>query len=424
MNSRLFVGSSVSMAMWSSDDSLCCCFIFARACITDSCECNILLKSKYRILNGWLILILQIFIPFCLQSCIEQKRLAVYSIGDTNADRIKLSLIDWDVCGPFSIADDSLLQDSFLLDPYLIMEKYEADSNYTCSYSGFYHPLYNQLDLKEVYDIMPKDDTNRIENSITYLHCEINSDADRQLFLEVKASMDYTLFLNSDTLYRRDIQGLNIYPLHIKKGRNDCIVKTRCIGDDYSFDSTIYDSVSVVQLYADCQSCNIVYPQIDSTSHVVMLTNAHQNVIETPVTLQFYDVCGDSVGGTVALQPDSFTYYLDGLRNNISYICEMNICNHIVRQPVLCGKDDNAYMRFCELRKYLPDEHPRSAEIDQLLYRLNFLLNHPTRYEGDWWWQFKISPLTYQLEHVFAHLNDTYGGDDTEGNILFVTPVG
>lgn len=358
---------------------------------------------------------------FLFSSCTNHDDVVIYSIEHDESDVIKQPLIDWTIFGALSSKEDSLYADSFISSPSYFMEKCKADTARTYLFSGNYHPLYNQLDLREVYGILPEDTTHSLEGKVTYLHCEITSDDNMTLYLEVKSSMSYNIFVNTDTLLRRDIQGLNIYPMHLKKGRNRCFVKLNCTGGDYSFESTVYDSISIARLYADGQSCNIIYPQIDSVSHVVMLTNAHQNVINSPVSLKFYDVYGKPVSMPVELKKDSFTYYVDGLENNTSYMCEMTICDYSIRQPVLCGKDDNAYKKFSLLREELSDGHPRSAEIDQLLFRLNFLLNHPTRYDGDWWWQFKISPLTYQLEHTLKRLECVRGEDDTEANVLFVT---
>lgn len=355
-----------------------------------------------------------------LFSCSNTTGRAFYSIGNQDGEIIEMPLIDWNIYGSFT-NDDSLLSDSFLINPYHYLSSFQTDTIRQLMYCGLYHPLYNQLDLKEVYSILPNDSSGTLKNRITYLHCEISSKADRQVYVEVKTSMDYKLFLNSDTLHRRDIQGLNIYPFRLRKGLNQFIVKAKCTGDDYSFESTIYDSISIARVYTDGQSSNIIYPQIDSSTNIVTLTNAHQSVLNTPVTLKFYDVNGMSIGKKLILDSDSFEYYVDNMRNNVSYICEMTLSGHTVRQPILCGNGDQAYTRFANLRKSLPDNHPRSAEIDQLLYRLDFLLHHPSRHDGDWWWQFKIPPLTYQLEHIFAHLGRFYGDDDTEANVLFIT---
>ena len=279
------------------------------------------------------------------------------------------------------------------------------------SYDSIYVPLYNQLDLKEIA---------ADSGAIVHLSCTIKSKRAEQLYLEAKCAMPLSFILNGDTLHRIDIQGLNFYPLNLDKGCNELNACVQTIGEDWSFEATILDSMSMAQTYAEGQSCNIIYPLIPSDSKDIMLTNAHQNVLSAPVTLTFCDTQGRVVAET-HLRKDSFVYHVPELEKDVSYMCSMRIGNTLVRQPILCGKDDDALVKFNTLRQTLPNGHDRLDEIDQVLYRLKFLLNHPTRYEGDWWWQFKITPLTYQLEHIFSHLNETYGESDTEFNVKFLS---
>lgn len=370
-----------------------------------------------RILHTWMLGVL--LLAGCSMSCSRQDRLATYLVTAEKDGTICLPLLDWNVCGAFSPSQDSLLTDSFVQHPYALSHVVNPESAETYWYNDFYHPLYNQLDLREVFQIEPEDTTHTLKGKVVYFHCDIRSEKEANLYVEVKKSMKCYQFLNGDTLHRREIQGLNIYPIHLKEGHNTYLVKAIVRGDDYSFEATLYDSLSVAKLYAEGQSCNLIYPQIEK--NIIMLSNAHQRVMDAPVTLQFHDVQGRSIGTPLTLLPDSFSYHVPELQQNVSYLCSMTMCGFTIRQPVLCGRCDDAYARFMALRQTLPDNHPRVPEIDGLLYRLGFLLQHPTRYEGDWWWQFKISPLTYQLEHTFAHLDDTYGKDNTEANIQFIT---
>ena len=279
------------------------------------------------------------------------------------------------------------------------------------SFDSIYVPLYNQLDLKEVC----------IDSGATaQLACIIKCKDVKHLYLEIKSIMPSSFTLNGDTLHRTEIQGLNIYPLKLAKGCNKLCAAVQTIGDDWSFESTIYDSLSIAQLYAEEQSCNIIYPLIPADTKDIMLTNAHQNVLNQLVSLKFSDTKGKLVS-EVSLLKDSFVYHVPQLGKDVSYMCSMQIGNSIVRQPVLCGKDDDAFVKFTTLCHTLPDGHARLDEIDQVLYRLRFLLNHPSRYEGDWWWQFKITPLTYQLEHIFTHLSQKYGESETEFNVNFIS---
>lgn len=365
------------------------------------------------------LLIIQLsFVILVVSACMDCKEsCAEYTIGTVKDGAFCMPLLDWNVCGGILPAKDSLLTRSFVQHPHGL--SHIPDTAETHWYNGFYHPLYNQLDLKEVFQINPDDTTHTLKEKVVYIYCNIRTKQNTDLYLKVENVMKCYHFLNGDTLHRREIQGLNVYPFHMKAGLNTYLIKACTQGNDYSFEATLYDSLSVARLYTESQSCNIIYPQIQD--HVIMLTNAHQRVMGTPVTLQFHDVNGKKIGDTITLLPDSFTYAVPELETNVSYMCSMTLCGKTVRQPILCGKCDDAYARFVAQRQMLQDNHPRAPEIDGLLYRLGFLLQHPTRYEGDWWWQFKISPLTYQLEHAFGHLDNTYGEDDTEANIQFVT---
>lgn len=353
-------------------------------------------------------------------SCSKQNMHERYAIYVTRSDSVQIPILSWDVCGSFTVSEDSLLKDSFLYLPYEVMEKQEKDTSKHYAYSGRYNPKYNQLDLREVYDIQPDDTTYTQKKQITYLHCAIISDEEIAAFLDVKTSMASTLFLNSDTLHRRIINGHNFYPIHLKRGHNDCVAKVIATGDDLSFEATIYDSLSIARRYTDYQNGVIIYPIIDYDNQTLRLTNDHQNLLSSPVSLQFYDINGDSVGKPIVLQPDIYYYSTSGLGRNVSYICEMNFLGNKVRQTVLCGDVAETYSKFWQKHRQFPDGHPRKDEVGQLLFRLNVLMNHPTR-ETDWWWQFKIPALTYQLEHTFAHLDGTYGESDTEANIQFIT---
>lgn len=345
---------------------------------------------------------------------------ATYTIGSEEDDgSINLPLLEWHVCGAFSLVSDSLQLGSIVKNPHQLAHMTNPDTTETHWHNGVYQPLYNQMDLKEVFGIDAEDTTQMLKDKVVYLYCDLLADKDMNVYADVRTSIPCIHFLNGDTLQRRDIQGLNIYPLHLHEGHNTYLVRAIAQGNDYSFEATLRDSISMARIYAEGQSCNIIFPQI--RDNIIMLTNAHQRVMDATVTLRFHDVYGKQMGKDITLQPDSFTYPVPELASNTSYLCSMTLCETTVRQPVLCGKDDDAYARFVTMRQNLSDEHPRANEIDGVLYRLKFLLGHPTRHEGDWWWQFKITPLTYQMEHTFAHLDDTYGLEDTEANIQFIT---
>lgn len=345
---------------------------------------------------------------------------------------VNIEMHDFMVFGPFDQRQDSLIADSIsAVHDYLPSDNIPyADSIHR--HHGIYHPLYNQLDLREVYGLEVDDTTQVLAGVSTFLFCDIEAEKDRDLYLKVECSMPMRIWLNGDTLTRRDIISPNFYPLHLRKGANRLTVRLvtqhegstvngqHSMVNDLSFEAILCDSLTVARLYTEGQSNNIVYALIDSTTKKLWLTNGHQNVLGTPVTLRINDIGGNLLKEW-RLVGDSSTYIVPELQSDQSYMLSMEMAGCTIRQPVLCGKDDDALVKFRRMRAVLDDNHPRADEIDQLLYRLEFLLNHPTRYEGDWWWQFKIPPVTYQLEHAFANLGGTDGEADTEPNIQFIT---
>lgn len=340
----------------------------------------------------------------------------VVEVGDSS---LLLPLLEWDVWGSISVKEDSLMGDSLAAYPFLYRERICSDTVHHRESCGKYTPLFNQLDLKEVYNVPYNDTTRTLDERVSYLFTGITIPRKDTLYLEVKCVMPMSLWLNGDSLVRRDIQGLNIYQLPLKEGENRLTVKLLMAGDDHSFEAQLCDKKNIARLYAEGQSGNIIFPLIHADSEIIMLTNAHQNVVDSPVTLEMYNAYGERID-CLTLTKDSFTYHIPVLEKDMSYMCHLTMEGTTVRQPVLCGKDDDAYIKFTALRQSIPDNHTRAMEIDQVLYRLNFLLHHPTR-SGDWWWQFKISPLSYQLEHLFAHLNRKPGESMGESNVQFMT---
>ena len=69
----------------------------------------------------------------------------------------------------------------------------------------------------------------------------------------------------------------------------------------------------------------------------------------------------------------------------------------------------------------MPDGHPRTEEIDQLLYRVWKLGTVTGAMHEDRWFPFKLPWVIYQLEHAFAHLDGTYGNDAGGYNLKFLT---
>ena len=345
--------------------------------------------------------------------------MSIYELRDSMNGKV-IPLLTWDIYGPYILSMDSVRIDSIVHGDLALSNIETADSLNRFKRAGIYHPICSQLDFKEVYGISPSDTLNPIDSLQTFLTCMLNSPSTQRRYLEIKHSMPLDLWLNGDSVTRKDIQGLNVYALDLQAGSNILMARAVTSGQDLSCEMILYDSLSIISKYLEEQCNNIEYALIWSDVNDIMLTNAHQNLLDVPVTLSHYDVEGTLLDEQI-LQKDTMVYHVNGLKKGASYLCTLRIGNKEIQQTVLCGTADESFARYSLMRDSLPSDHPRLQEINNLLYRFRFLLNHPSRTDGDWWWQFKIPTLTYQLEYIFAHLSGSYDETNCGSCIQFVT---
>ncbi|MDE6355016.1 MAG: hypothetical protein K2L56_08215, partial [Prevotella sp.] len=235
--------------------------------------------------------------------------------------------------------------------------------------------------------------------------CTIKADRAKDMFLHVDTRMKWSGFVNGDSLTRMDISGMEIYPVRLKAGDNTLLVRAHGARGKYWYEATLYDSNGIASLYAEEHTGNIILPVISNDS--ITLTDAHQTITTNDIKLFFNDVNGNMTSETV-LRKGVMTYHVPDLQANRAYICSMVIAGDTVRQPVMTYAIEDVEARFMAMRDSLAKGHPRSDEIDQLLYRVWKLGTVTGKMREDRWFPFKMPWLAYQLEHVFAHLDGTY----------------
>lgn len=329
---------------------------------------------------------------------------------------VQLYIEDWYVAGPFTLRHDSL-GDVDMKDR-TVPRMHKSDNKVKLWYDGLYHPKYGQLDLREVYGISISDTTRVLDSLATFMTCTIKSERERNLFLYVRTEMDTKEYVNNERVARMDYKDMNIYPVHLKSGENTLLVKTRGTHAGYWYEATLYDSVSMARLYAEQHTGNIIFPIV--TQDTVSLTETHADLAVHPVRLLFQNVRGEKVS-EVTIDKQKTKMPVPRLRRHHAYLCSMIMEGDTVRQPVLVGDIEETEDLLRSLRDSLPTGHPRSDEIDQLLYRIWKLNSFTGKMREDYWFPFKFPWVFYQLEHAFAHLDGTYGNDAGENNLKFIT---
>ena len=349
-------------------------------------------------------------------ACDKPPVTAVYYAGDSEITEICLE--DWNVAGPFTMQNDSVVMRDFAASHSFSLPVEKPDTAIKLWHKGPYHPRYGQLDLREVFGIGVTDTTRILERTVTYLSCTIKADRAKDLFLYVNTSMRCKEYVNGDSLTPVNVKEMKIYPVHLKAGDNTLLVRAQGARKKYWYEATLYDSTSMAGLYAEEHTGNIVNPVISNDS--IVLTDDHQAVTNNDIKLFFSDVYGNKTSETV-LRKGIVKYCVPGLKADRAYICSMVIGGDTVRQPVMTYAIEDVEARFTAMRDSLSTGHPRADEIDQLLYRVWKLGTVTGKMREDRWYPFKMPWLAYQLEHVFAHIDGTYGNDANEYNFKYLT---
>ena len=231
--------------------------------------------------------------------------------------------------------------------------------------------------------------------------------------------MPIQAWVNGESLVRKKVNEQTIFELPLNSGDNELIIKADMCKKSLSMEAQICDSVNVAKIYVERQSGNIIYPLVSRHSKRITLTENHGSILDTTIYISFCDVNGKMICKK-ELQKDSLRYVIDELEPNKSYLCELHIGDFNTRQPVCCSNADDSYERLSNQLIEIENDETR-INAEQLLFRFKFLLNHSSRNDGDWWWQFKIGQLCYEIEHLYAHHGDKKGGMETEQNIQFLT---
>lgn len=336
------------------------------------------------------------------------------------SDKVSCVHVDtWKVIGSLSMQQDSSVSRRIIrdakhtawLDTMLNSNKHK--------FNDTYRPLYGQLDLKELYNISINDTTKQLDNLVTYLTCKIISETEKNVFVNVNTKLKYRVYLNGKRVSELSLKDIDVLPVHLETGENELVVRTVCQGQDYWFDANICDSLSMARLYMEEHTGRIIMPVIINDS--VVLTDKHGLLSDAGIKLQFHDVNGRKITSIDADGRKVRSHYVKGLKRNQSYLCSLIMAGDTVRQPVMTGSLEEMENGFRILRDSIPVNHPRLNEIDQLLYRVWKLNMITGKMREDYWYQFKLPWVTYQLENTFAHLDGTYGNDEAENNFKFIT---
>ncbi len=232
------------------------------------------------------------------------------------------------------------------------------------------------------------------------LHSLLKVNAEKNMFLFPKRAENNRYILNGDTLTHKRFKQQNFYPIHLKKGINELVAIVDTAKSEQYINLELCDSTGCIRLMTESMFGRMFYPIIDPDSMTLKLDMKYYRVMPVSSLMEIFDISGQKIHEFQIID-DNPEYDIPQLKEGHSYTCRWTICNCSTSQTFVCGNPDAVYGKFKDLaaKTYLnPDD---SLKIGQILKRFRFLLDHTSR-KDDWWWPFKIAPISYQLESIFS----------------------
>lgn len=214
-------------------------------------------------------------ITILCHSCVSDRTKAEYDIDSNPDSSYSLPLLQWEVCGPLSEKTDSMVVDSLLQNRIEFPSVHKSTASFL---NSILIPRYNQADLKELYNIDPEDSVRHHKDEFSLMRCVLNSDSQIELFLEMRHFMPMAVWLNGDSLSSMGVEDPDIYPLLLREGQNELLVKASMDADALWWEALVCDSISMASRYVARHSGKIIYPLISRHSKRILLTDPHANV--------------------------------------------------------------------------------------------------------------------------------------------------
>jgi len=353
-----------------------------------------------------------------LISCSNKKE-AVYFVNKQNISN-GIELKQWNILGPIKSIDttatsfldkDHILisgvkESDFIKNPYNynlhINSKYFLENGlkqeYYCSKDSI-------LDYEEI-SAVKKDKLKDVKGSAIYLYCKISSDTDHKVYFMARSTDGIKVWLNNVLVNSsnecRDfaLNFADLITINLRKGINQLVIKKINLSNNIFFEALLGDEKIKLKNYYQNSNLILYYPIANDK---LWLSANHAKDLDTSINYSVKDINAKEVLNKQLLS-DSATYLpVASLPRNHSYLCNFTAKGYNFSQPFFVGSPDTAFIIFSKRRDNYQDKEVLQ-QIDAYLFRFKYLLSHESR-NNDWWWQFKVSDILFELENYLNNID-------------------
>jgi len=357
------------------------------------------------------------FLFLSFTACKQQK--ACYDLEDlTTAESIQL--LKWNV---FGVAADDTLQQEFLNMDHLTKVgtteeafcqfPYAASIANKLKQGGSFFQCYTSSE-ESIIDFSMV--CNRGENgdlykkgSAVYFYLQLISQSEQTVFLATRSSNGIKVWLNGDSIYHSyEFKGFEMtysefIPLKVKKGINTLVIKRVNHGTPWLFEGELCTRKSITEEYKKKTTLFLLYNPIAIDS-LFLVSNIAKD-LDTSLCYTIENLDGEVLQSSVRNPTSVQGFDLSALKPHETYRFQFRTSNHLFVQPFYIGDPDTALAQFVRKANASFGQKYDTSIVGSYIYRLDFLLKHPSR-KDDWWWEFKVSSVIAEVSNIFHNLEN------------------
>lgn len=360
----------------------------------------------------------------CLLTSCRQK-VVTYSLEELT-DSTNIQLNRWSVLGVLPARDT--LQERFLGVDHL-KEAWLSDDGHGLTEVGFCKTPYSyikrglvladggvtikQLTADEpIVDIATafskKGETfSPPKGAAVYLFAQLESGSDETVFMTTRSSNGLKVWLNGDSIYHSyefkgfEMTSSEFIPLRLKKGLNQLVIKRVNHGLPWLFEGKLCRRPKLAEAY-QLKTTHFLLSNPLAGDSLFLLSNPAKD-LDTTLHCEIRDLDGNVQLAWTADTATQGGVNIQHLKPQAAYVFQFHAGNRLFIHPFYVGDPDLALANYRAKALKLFGSGYDTCEVGSYLFRLAFLLDHPSR-KDDWWWPFKVAAVLVELDRLFHNL--------------------
>jgi hypothetical protein len=241
------------------------------------------------------------------------------------------------------------------------------------------------------------------KGAAVYLSAQLASTVDETVFLTTRSSNGIKVWLNGDSIYHSyefkgfEMTASEFLPLRLKKGLNQLVIKRVNHGLPWLFEGKLCRRPKLAEAY-QLKTTHFLLSNPLAGDSLFLLSNPAKD-LDTTLHCEIRDLDGNVQLAWTADTASQGGVNIQHLKPQAAYVFQFRAGNRLFMHPFYVGDPDLALVNYrAKALKHFGPGYD-TCEVGSYLFRLAFLLDHPSR-KDDWWWSFKVAAVLVELDRI------------------------